>query len=82
MVAPSRALGLGLTLLLAACGGAPGPDRKAVEVEPSARGGTGGGAALHAPNAGTPVGAAEAPPLTEEELRRLLDALEQEIGQR
>jgi hypothetical protein len=70
--------GLGLAGLLVACSGSAGAEhtrRDAVSVD----------GAAWAPASSVSVaegGSPELPALTEEELRRLLDALEQEIGER
>jgi hypothetical protein len=69
--------GPGLAALLVACGGPASADQKSAGVSAA------GVAWAPASSASSAEGgAAEVAPLTEEELRRLLDALEQEIGER
>lgn len=78
MVALSKGLGLVLATALVACGSAPSADQKSEAVV-----GTGGGAASSPVIASSADGgSAEVTPPSEEELDRLLDALEQEIGRR
>jgi hypothetical protein len=74
MSAPLRALVGGLWALAFGCSSAPGVDQGAA--------GAGGSVASQlSPRAWSPIdgGSAEIPALSDDELRRLLDALEQEI---
>jgi hypothetical protein len=75
MLDPFRAVLAGLSAVLVACGSGP-------SLQPGAAGSGGQPGAAGAAFRQLPEGgAAETDPLTEEELRRLLDALEQQIAQ-